>query len=102
MISLNGEKVALLAAAVALVSNNTNHRYPTTDENLERIAFQIGADDYSVYDLGPRNNKNRFVRFDFSNGSQIEILVGSQPELLRNEQPEGDDTPPGTPIALAA
>lgn len=101
MISLNGEKVALLSAAVARVSNNENHKFPG-DKGIDEIAAAVGAESVSVYDLGPRDAKTRFVRFDFAAGA-IEFEVGPQPELIHTDnRPDGDNPPPGTPIAMAA
>ena len=102
MISLNGSQVALISAAVARVAGWTAHKCPNADEHIEAIGKAAGAEFVSVYDHGPRDDKRRYIRFDFANDS-IEVEVGPQPEFVNQDnRPEGDDLPPGTPVSLAA
>ncbi|USV41022.1 hypothetical protein [Xanthomonas phage BUDD] len=100
MIRLDGAKVALIAAAVARVAESGAHKF-VIDEHLRAISSAVGAEGVSVYDLGKRDEKTRFIRFDFPQGEQIEIEVGPQPEMQKDTRPEGDDdTPGGTPVAM--
>jgi len=101
MIELNGTKIALLAAAVARVANSEHHTFQY-DPALDEIAKELGAIQYNVYDSGPRDQKNRYIRFDFA-ADEIEVMVGPKPELIRPTQPTPDDDgTPGSPIAMAA
>ena len=101
MIALTGESLSLLSAAFARVSKNENHSFPADDLALKEISEAIGAECFSVYDLGGYKNKTRYIRFDFPIG-QIELQIGPQPVLVNTDnRPEGDDMPPGTPIAFA-
>lgn len=101
MIRLDGAKVALISAAVARVAGSEAHKF-VVDEHLRAISSAVGAEGVSVYDLGKRNEKTRFIRFDFPQGEQIEIEVGPQPEFVNHDnRPEGDDdNPGGTPVAM--
>lgn len=104
MIKLTGSGVALIAAAVARVASSESHKF-VVDEHLRAISSAIGAEGVSVYDLGKRNEKTRFIRFDLSvaNEHSIEIEVGPQPEFKNPDtRPEGDDDipPGGTPVAM--
>ncbi len=100
MIQLTGDQMALLSAAFARVSSSEQHKWKG-DKGLNEIAEALKAE-VSVYDVGPRDEKIRHLRFDFETGS-IEFEIGPQPELVRvDNRPDDDPTPPGTPIAATA
>lgn len=99
MIPLTGDKLALISAAFARVEKSPLHKW-IGDKGLNEIAEAIGGQ-ISVYDLGPRDNKTRFMRVDFDKGS-LEFEVCAQPEAHRPEnRPDNDPTTPGTPVAMA-
>lgn len=101
MICLNGTQVALISAAFANVAHNTEHNFKSY-KALEEISKEIGAIQVSVYDSGPREDKIRHLRFDFSHGS-IELEVGPRPALIvAPPKPDFDPTTPGSPVAMAA
>lgn len=99
-ISITCYQLALMSAVVARVKDNESHTW-SGDMAFGEMELALQAD-ISVYDIGTRGSKTRHVRFDFDGGS-IELPVCPQPELAQNDnRPDGDDTPPGTPIAIAA
>ena len=53
-------------------------------------------------DLGKRDAKFRYIRFDFAEGP-LEFEVCARPVLINTDnRPDGDHPTPGTPIAMAA
>lgn len=100
MVSISSYQLALVCAAVAKVASNPLHKW-IGDRGAEEIAGAIGAE-LSVYDIGRVDERTRFARFDFQNGSQLEVEVGPQPELKSGDnRPDGDHPTPGTPVAMA-
>lgn len=92
MISLNGAKLALMAAVVARVANDDQVRwkYKPHHQAFDEICPELDAQ-ISVYDI----QKIRYVKFDFNSGEAVEVAVGPSPVFVPKPVPT-DDPPPTT------
>lgn len=94
MIAIKGTQLALIAAVVARVANDTQVRwkYAPHSSAFDEISSELKAS-ISVYDL----QGIRYVKFDFNKtGEAFEVEVGPKPVAVTPDVPEGDGPPTTT------